>query len=225
MSMTGNFRYVSDAGLALLRARPELTGALSRYGHQAAVPGLPAGLRPQLQAILASVPPEMREEMLKKAMARLQQSGVLGLLQETQNESSEALKAAGFPVEGIGPPLDLQKAWHGLHFLLAGTKDAPTAPPGDAILGGRELGEDLGIGPMRVTAPAQVAATARALAALDPASLRASYDPHRMEDLEIYPGHWDDPENCEWLMAAFAEVRGYFAAAADKQAGMAFWII
>ena len=46
-----------------------------------------------------------------------------------------------------------------------------------------------------------------------------------MEDLNIYPGHWEDPENYQWLMDAFAELRHHFAAAADKKAGMALWII
>ncbi|NUR82053.1 MAG: DUF1877 family protein [Terrabacter sp.] len=52
--------------------------------------------------------------------------------------------------------LDLDKSWHGIHFLLTGTDwsagDAGAA--GGAILGGRPVGEDDGYGPARLLEPA-----------------------------------------------------------------------
>ncbi len=49
--------------------------------------------------------------------------------------------------------LDLDKAWHGLHWLLTGTADDTDTPAGQAILGGTEIGEDKGYGPSRLLRP------------------------------------------------------------------------
>lgn len=51
------------------------------------------------------------------------------------------------PAEGGGGPvLDIHKSWHGLHWLLCqDARDGPE-PLKHAVLGGEEIGEDLGYG-------------------------------------------------------------------------------
>lgn len=48
------------------------------------------------------------------------------------------------------PELDLDKTWHGIHYLLTGTAWEISAGADAAILGGDDIGEDNGYGPPRL---------------------------------------------------------------------------
>src|SRR5262245_31900716 len=72
--------------------------------------------------------------------------------------------------------LDLDKSWHALHFLLAGTEWEPTEGAGEAVLGGEPIGEDVGYGPARLLTADQVHVIADHLRGLDIDALRARYD-------------------------------------------------
>src|SRR3569832_1383456 len=63
--------------------------------------------------------------------------------------------------------VDLDKAWHGIHWLLTGSADPTAETLSDAILGGEGIGEDLGYGPGRLLAAARVGAVAEALDGID----------------------------------------------------------
>lgn len=75
------------------------------------------------------------------------------------------------------PELDLDKSWHGIHYLLTGTDWQIGEGAGAAVLGGDELGQDGGYGPPRLLGPDTVRAIAAALDALDVEALRARFDP------------------------------------------------
>src|ERR1043166_1734378 len=64
-------------------------------------------------------------------------------------------------LESKRPQLDLEKSWHGLHYLLAQDPTKTQAGAGQAILGGKEVGKDVGYGPARILSPKEVAAIAR----------------------------------------------------------------
>jgi len=53
------------------------------------------------------------------------------------------------PVEESEDFLDIDKSWHGIHFLLKGNEWGGTPPARDVILGGIAYGEDIGYGPAR----------------------------------------------------------------------------
>src|SRR5690349_11334743 len=54
--------------------------------------------------------------------------------------------------------LDLDKAWHGLHFLLTGTDWGGTPPLNFIVAGGETIGDvDVGYGPARAFTPEQLA--------------------------------------------------------------------
>ena len=117
--------------------------------------------------------------------------------------------------------VDLDKTWHAVHFLLTGTAWELEGDAGLAVLGGREVGDDLGYGPARVLAPPDVDATSRALSAVDEQALRARFDPERMAALEIYPtGIWDEDDILDdYVLPAFRDLAGLDArAAAEGQA-------
>jgi hypothetical protein len=118
--------------------------------------------------------------------------------------------------------LAIDKAWHGLHFLLTGDAESTAGEPGPAVIGGTEIGADEGYGPARYFEPAEVAALAAALNREGVENeIAARYDPARMTELSIYPGGWEDDEEDEreWLLDAFREVRAFYRdAAADGAA-------
>ncbi|MDF8263283.1 YfbM family protein [Luteipulveratus flavus] len=121
---------------------------------------------------------------------------------------------------GGEPPavVDLDKAWHALHWLLAGD-DAPTDDVlADAIMGGVGVGEDTGYGPARVLEADRVAEVAAALAPIDVPWLRARYDPQRLSEAEIYPDIWDEDDVFEeYLAFHFTLLKALYAHAAERR--------
>jgi hypothetical protein len=85
---------------------------------------------------------------------------------------------------------DLDKAWHGIHYLLTGRADGG-APPLDFLLDGGQAVEGGGEYGARVFTAAQTAEIAAALAPVDEATLRARFNPVEMTRLGIYPSIWD----------------------------------
>jgi hypothetical protein len=118
------------------------------------------------------------------------------------------------------PELDLDKSWHGLHYLLTGTDWRIGEGAGAAILGGAEIGQDGGYGPARLLDQDMVRAVATALDALDAGVLRARFDPDAMTAAEIYPDIWTDgSDELGYLMSHYTELRRFYnAAAANGQA-------
>jgi hypothetical protein len=131
------------------------------------------------------------------------------------------IKLALGPDEAI--PLDLDKSWAGIRFLLTGTASEGRMPEGFLLCGGTILqGEEVGYEPARLLRSGEVAHVARALASIPPAILAARYDPDRMLALDIYPGTWDRPKDEElgWLIESYEELRGFVNAATDKHLGL-----
>ena len=111
--------------------------------------------------------------------------------------------------------LDLDKAWHGVHWLLTGSADETAHPTSDAILGGEPVGEDLGYGPPRLLSPARVAAVAGRLAGVGHDDLQARLDPAAMQEAGVYPDIWDEEGVLEsTLEPAVDDLRAFYAAAA-----------
>lgn len=119
--------------------------------------------------------------------------------------------------------LDLDKSWHGIHFLLTGTdwSVGDAGPAGGAILGGRPVGEDNGYGPARLLEPEAVGSVAAALGRVSDADLRARFDPVDMQRLDIYPQMWDEPDVLEeYLMPYVAQLRDFYVRAASRGEGV-----
>ena len=127
----------------------------------------------------------------------------------------------------LGPALDLDKAWHGVHFLIAGepwqTRASEHAT--QCILGGEECGDDLGYGPARLLGPAAVAAIAAALPEVE--TLRPRFDPHAFAAADIYPTMWerDDPgETWRWLADTYEQMRAFYRDAAAAGRAVVLWL-
>lgn len=78
-----------------------------------------------------------------------------------------------------------------IHYRLNGEAWSADCQLADTILGGTELeGTDAGYGPFRYLAPADVRATAQALARISPEELWQRFDANRVTAAEIYPSGW-----------------------------------
>jgi hypothetical protein len=124
--------------------------------------------------------------------------------------------ADGIPRVPVRARLSLDTAWHGVHYLLSGTANHSDTPPGRAVLGGIEIGDDDGHGPARYFTAAQVAAVAAALAeSLTSGDAARRFDPRAMTMVEIYPGAWDDDAR-DRLLESLTSLSGFFSAAAAR---------
>ena len=123
--------------------------------------------------------------------------------------------------------LDLHKSGHVLHYLFTGVA-AGGMPPADALLGGRELGNDMGYGPPRLHEPAAVTAFARFLAPLTVAELQRRIDLRRMRALGIYCCDDADAGSAEEIggdvALYFPRLQAFVGAAAETGNGLLMWL-
>ncbi|MDO9455972.1 YfbM family protein [Nocardioides sp.] len=160
------------------------------------------------------------------------------------HESQDALGALIEEQPGDdGRSIDIDKAWHGIHFLLTGTEDLvqgratearrwrfgrgraraahPVGAESLAVLGGEPVGGDVGYGPARVLTAAQVADVAAALEPMDRETLGRRVDLDAMGAAELYPQIWDEPDVYEeYLGPHYDELRSFYLRAAAAEAAV-----
>lgn len=193
MGMYGTLRRANAADVARLRSDPSLVDPFL-FGEPPAM--VDAGPRGLLGFLLRLTP------------IRIQQ------VADTQPEGPPRWTEAG-----PGEELNIDKAWHGLHFLFTGTADSEEEPACFIIAGGEDIGDDDGDQIPRLLSPAQVRDFAAFLGALSHDELRRRFDPARMTELRIYPDVvWKRPEEEDqplaFLLGAFDELQTFMAAAA-----------
>jgi hypothetical protein len=128
-------------------------------------------------------------------------------------------------MEGEGEVLDLDKAWHGIHYLLTGTAWEGDPPLNFLVTGGHEVGDDeIGHGPARTLTPIETREVANALAALSDEQLRGRFAPTEMMRLEIYPEIWDrDPaedDTLGYLMEYLEQLRSTLSGVVARGHGL-----
>ncbi|MCD9029575.1 YfbM family protein [Luteimonas sp. BDR2-5] len=133
-----------------------------------------------------------------------------------------------FPDDGDGEPdnyADVDKAWHGIHYLLNGSADGGDSPLSWAVMGGAEVGEDIGYGPARILTPEQVKAISDALPSED--AFKASYAPEAMKAAQIYPDViWlrDGDEALDYLVENYKVMVEFYRSAASRGDGAILWL-
>lgn len=136
---------------------------------------------------------------------------------EQIKKNPEALARALFS-EGT-QAISLDKDRHGIHFLLTGTAWDAKGAAGQAILGGKEFGGDLGYGPARVLSEAQVKAISSALSKISGESLAARFDPDAMTKADVYPTIvWkrDGAQALTSLTSSYGALASFYRRAAEK---------
>jgi len=231
MSMNAIFVQVEDAEIARFEADPDSVEALF------ANPTLPttgllnmtAAMQERLRAIgpqtmaatLSRLPDTLRQQIeaslgrTTAAMAAGEGSGdILKLMQKHLARRAE-------PTGGKREVLSLEKAWHGVHYLLAGAAEPGPEMRSQAVLGGVELGDDpegfSGYGPARYFRAAQVRELSEELRRPELESEAAArFDSAKMSQLQIYPGWQAGEQDKEWLMDAFQRLRDFYLSAATQ---------
>lgn len=126
------------------------------------------------------------------------------------------------------PPaaLDLDKAWHLIHFLLVGETWGGEGPLAAAILGGEALEEtDAGYGPFRYLVVEQVREVAEALARVDSEDLWKNFDAKKVADAEVYPSGWEGgDEDKQYICQNFEELKKFYAEAAAAGSALLLYV-
>jgi Domain of unknown function (DUF1877) len=198
MGMTCTLHRVNESDLRRLRERPEEVSTLL-YGG-----GLP------LETV--------REPGLLGFIERL-----MGITTQQVSATAVADESSNHQLQQIqdGDQIDIEKAWHGLHFLFTGTADEGQEPGCFLLCGGEEIGNE-DVGPARVLRPDQVSRFATFLAELSHDELASRYNPTRMTALEIYPEViWTRPalpgqSPFDYLFEAFEELRDFVTATSTR---------
>jgi hypothetical protein len=123
--------------------------------------------------------------------------------------------------------MDVDTAWHALHFLLCGSA-APGPQPAAFVLGGLPVGPDLGNGPARLFVPSEVRKIATVLALVNVQTLRLRFDPATLMAERIYPEQWDRPGKAntfEAIAEAFDALKHFVTTTAQAEAGMIAYLL
>jgi hypothetical protein len=131
--------------------------------------------------------------------------------------------------DGDGDELDVDKAWHGIHFLLTGTAWEGSFPLNFIVSGGREIGDvDVGYGPARALTSDEVRRLAAALEPLTSEELKSRFDPDQMTRLQIYPEMWDrDPDEDDslgYLIEYYTDLRDFVRRTAERGHGLLVYL-
>jgi hypothetical protein len=225
MSMNGEFREITPALLDKIVNNPALVndvlrsidggGSDSIDPLEYAINALPENNRKMMRKMLAQASPEKRANVLRFVTDKI---GLIDKIHKMNTGSIDTKETAR--------RISIDKSWHGLHFLLTGDAVSTPQGAGQAILGGKEIGPDLGYGPARVMDPAQVKAVATALASTSKAELSKKYDPNAMDGAQIYPGEWnEEAENLGWLLESFDTVVEFYRTAAEHGNAVMLYLI
>jgi len=159
------------------------------------------------------VAPDEREfyESARQAANRSKKPGILSRLFGATTPSPAPPEGPPFSLgEGEGKETDLDKSWHGIHFLLTGSSEEGSPPLDFLLEGGRYVGDqDVGYGPARVFTSTQVRAIAAAVRAIGDDALAGRFASAAMSANEIYPEIWtqEGREALSYLMAHVATLR------------------
>ena len=135
----------------------------------------------QLEEAMRRMKPDQRERLVSER-AGFAAGPIATELRERISEARESVATLG-PLEQA---ICLERFWNILHYLFTGQLDPPH-PPGDMLLTGEDVGEDLGgYGPARLHGPAPTRDFSHFLDMQDVARLQARVDISEMRRLGVY---------------------------------------
>lgn len=120
-----------------------------------------------------------------------------------------------------GELIDLDKAWHAIHFLLGGGTDGTHVPRG-ALFAGEPMGEDFGLGPARLLSVADTKTFADFLRLKPDDFIEQTLDFATLEAADIYPDIWDrqEAEDIAYVAGYFRTLKSFVLASADSGSGI-----
>jgi hypothetical protein len=183
-------------------------------------------MRARLDDVMMRMPPERRAVFDAQYRTSIEAT-------PAAREAQARVGEARARLAGIGPfeqALNLEKSWHILHYLVTGHTDDFNAP-GDALLTGEPLGEDVGYGPARLHDETATQQFGRILETLDLTQLQARVNLREMKRLRVYSMPMGPGSDAEYENELRAEVANYFPLLRDyvvrmseKHDGLLIWI-
>ena len=177
---------------------------------------------PLIWKVLAPDAPEFYEEERKSKAS----TGFFTKLFK-KNKDVEQARITNFSlelVENEGADTDLDKAWHGIHYLLTGSVWEGDEPLNFLIAGGGTIGEiDVGYGPARCIKSDLVRRIHEHLSGISVEELKSRFEPGKMMANEIYPEIWDrieDDGNLDYLIEYFKELKHFISKAVENNLGI-----
>lgn len=121
--------------------------------------------------------------------------------------------------------VSLEKAWHGLHYLLTGEAWEGDGPLAFLLSGGEQLGDDEE-SPVRWFTPDETILIHQSLSAVTDHELWSRFNPEEMEEQGIYPGIWDEAEEDlqEEYLTYFHELKEVVESATRSGGGLVITI-
>lgn len=184
MSMIGYLRRVGPDDVIKLKKNPSYVKQLLRGPYD-----MVAAIRDQLRGKASA-----QRAAMEAAQARAQQ--ISDELRKSDRPrgpiNPEEMRAVMRPLIEAGAfgdednVLNLQKSWHTLHYLLTGSAEPVSTPLGQVILGGTDVGPDLGYGPARLLCAEDVQRVANALEPLSGEDVAKRFDLPTMRAAGIY---------------------------------------
>ena len=158
--------------------------------------------------------------------------GMIGYLQQVSPKLLTALIQGELDIHEYlfdqenGEELDLDKAWHGLHYLLCGDAFQGELPLFNALMGGRPINEheteDIIV---RYLTVEEVAEVSNALAHIGQAQLKQAFDPHEMNEAGVYPSSdWSEDGELDYLLGYYEPLKNYYRQAAATGEGMLLYV-
>jgi hypothetical protein len=174
--------FLMGVGLFLLLGLSDASFAGMTWSARAIDPALIGALRSDhklVEETLFGTPPQAFTEKLKRE----------GHADSSDKQMMDELSAwAAKRKADVGDTeVDLDKAWHGIHYLLTGSADTNGTLASKVIMGGEDIGRDLGYGPAQLLKPDEVKAIAQLLEKTTPDMLRKRYNPKEMTQMRVYP--------------------------------------
>lgn len=163
--------------------------------------------------------------------------GMIYYLRQISNAERESLLADPDSIEALldwenagstttDVEVDLDKAWHGIHFLLTGSDWQGDEPLCFLLSSGETVGDvDVGYGPARTLTVEQVSAFARALNALSREDFEKRFDEKKLQTAEIYPAIWDEGKDAlDYLVEYFGTLKTFVNDVSKAHQCLLLWI-
>jgi uncharacterized protein DUF1877 len=181
MGACAHYQGISPRLLAALIAEPRLALAVLALGSPT-----DEMLHAEALARAARLPPERREETLRQfhVFMKLKGPDFFPAEHRRQEQGLKDLGERGFTRADLQVDVDIDKQWRRLEDAL----DRLSEPLGFAIVGGTEVGEDLGYGPLRYFTPDHTQRIAMRLDHVAPSlsdSAEFEYDDAALETVRV----------------------------------------
>jgi hypothetical protein len=129
-----------------------------------------------------------------------------------------------------GARCDLEKSWHGIHYLLTGSAWEGEPPLDFLVNGGRQVGKiDPEHGPVRAFRADETRAIFESISSLSPYELRKRFNARDMTAKEIYPDIWTrsvlEEDSLRYLMDNLDNLRAFLRQTVEAQLGFLVFLV